>query len=123
VLINGGQVTFLLPLYFSTMLNSNFQQQRQKAQEQQLTPVVPDLRLSADLPPASATTDFPAEKPCFTISQVVLSGADALHFSTELVTVSVINKLLYQWKGTMTPADFSELTQRRLLLFCPFSPV
>jgi len=53
------------------------QQQRQKALEQQLNPSAPDVRLS---PPSSGfgRLSFPAEKPCFPISQVILSGGDAL---------------------------------------------
>ncbi|MDY1038624.1 ShlB/FhaC/HecB family hemolysin secretion/activation protein [Lelliottia sp. CFBP8978] len=53
------------------------QQQRQKALEQQLTPPVPDVRLSE---PSSSfgKIAFPAEMPCFPIEQVQLSGQDAL---------------------------------------------
>ncbi len=53
------------------------QQQRQDAQQQQVTPVVPDVRLS----PESALSGmplFPADKPCFVISRMVLNGIDAL---------------------------------------------
>ncbi|MCX8959732.1 ShlB/FhaC/HecB family hemolysin secretion/activation protein [Erwinia psidii] len=53
------------------------QQQRQKALEQQLTPPVPDVRLSHP-DSASGSLTFPAETPCFPISQVILSGKDAL---------------------------------------------
>lgn len=53
------------------------QQQRQKALEQQLTPPVPDVRLSE---PASSfgRINFPTETPCFPIHRVELSGQDAL---------------------------------------------
>ena len=53
------------------------QQQRQKALEQQLTPPVPDVRLSE---PSSSfgRIDFPTETPCFPIQRVELSGQDAL---------------------------------------------
>jgi hemolysin activation/secretion protein len=53
------------------------QQQRQKALEQQLTPPVPDVRLSE---PSSSfgRIDFPTETPCFPIQRVALSGQDAL---------------------------------------------
>lgn len=53
------------------------QQQRQRAIEQQLTPPVPDVRLSE---PSSAygRIDFPTETPCFAIQRVEISGKDAL---------------------------------------------
>ena len=53
------------------------QQQRQKALEQQLTPPVPDVRLSE---PASSfgRINFPTETPCFPIHRVELSGQEAL---------------------------------------------
>lgn len=53
------------------------QQQRQKALEQQLTPPVPDVRLSE---PSSSfgRIDFPTETPCFPIQRIGLSGQDAL---------------------------------------------
>ncbi|MBV8042329.1 ShlB/FhaC/HecB family hemolysin secretion/activation protein [Pluralibacter sp.] len=54
------------------------QQQRQKAQEQQVTPVAPDIRLSPEPSSAPSTSGFPDEKPCFTLSQVALSGTQAL---------------------------------------------
>lgn len=53
------------------------QQEQQRALEQRLTPNVPDVRLS---PPSEGfgRITFPAEKPCFPINQVVLSGQDKL---------------------------------------------
>jgi len=53
------------------------QQQRQRAVEQQLTPPVPDVRLSE---PSSGfgKIDFPTETPCFPINRVELSGQEAL---------------------------------------------
>jgi hemolysin activation/secretion protein len=53
------------------------QQQRQRALEQQLTPPVPDVRLSE---PSSSfgRIAFPVETPCFPIQRVELSGHDAL---------------------------------------------
>lgn len=53
------------------------QQQRQKALEQQLTPPVPDVRLSE---PASSygRIAFPVETPCFPIHRVEMSGQEAL---------------------------------------------
>lgn len=53
------------------------QQQRQRAIEQQLTPPVPDVRLSE---PSSGygRIDFPTETPCFAIQRVEISGKDAL---------------------------------------------
>lgn len=53
------------------------QQQRQKALEQQLTPPVPDVRLSE---PSSSfgKIAFPVETPCFPIQRVTLTGQDAL---------------------------------------------
>ena len=52
------------------------QQQRQQAQEQQVTPVAPDVRLQPEI--QSTGKGFPQEKPCFTITQVILSSTDAL---------------------------------------------
>ncbi|MCT4709219.1 ShlB/FhaC/HecB family hemolysin secretion/activation protein [Enterobacteriaceae bacterium H11S18] len=54
------------------------QQQRQKAQEEQVTPVAPDVRLSPERSASSSLSAFPDERPCFTLTQVVLSGTDAL---------------------------------------------
>ncbi len=53
------------------------QQQRQKALEEQVTPPVPDVRLTE---PASSfgKIPFPTETPCFPINRVELSGQDAL---------------------------------------------
>lgn len=53
------------------------QQQRQKALEQQLTPPVPDVRLSE---PSSSfgKIAFPVETPCFPIQRVTLTGQGAL---------------------------------------------
>lgn len=53
------------------------QQQRQRAIEQQLTPPVPDVRLSE---PSSGfgRINFPTETPCFPINRVEISGKDAL---------------------------------------------
>ncbi|WP_312134227.1 POTRA domain-containing protein, partial [Leclercia sp.] len=53
------------------------QQQRQRALEEQLTPPVPDVRLSE---PSSGFGNiaFPTETPCFPINRVELSGEEAL---------------------------------------------
>lgn len=53
------------------------QKQRQQALKEQLTPPVPDVRLS---PPIAATgqISFPAESPCFIIHDVMLEGQDVL---------------------------------------------
>lgn len=53
------------------------QQEQQRALEQRLTPNAPDVRLS---PPSDSfgRIIFPQETPCFTISQVTLSGTDTL---------------------------------------------
>lgn len=53
------------------------QQEQQRALEQRLTPNAPDVRLS---PPSGSfgRIIFPKETPCFTISQVTLSGTDTL---------------------------------------------
>ena len=56
------------------------QQQRQRALEQQIEPKAPDVRLS---PPASGfgRLSFPAEKPCFPLTRIVLEGQQALPHS------------------------------------------
>nr|WP_238486026.1 ShlB/FhaC/HecB family hemolysin secretion/activation protein [Rahnella perminowiae] len=53
------------------------QQEQQRALEQRLIPNAPDVRLS---PPSGSfgRIIFPQETPCFTISQVTLSGTDTL---------------------------------------------
>ncbi|UNK63203.1 ShlB/FhaC/HecB family hemolysin secretion/activation protein [Buttiauxella ferragutiae] len=53
------------------------QQHRQQDLEQQLTPVAPDVNLSP-AQPSLPKKGFPTEIPCFPISQVVLSGTQAL---------------------------------------------
>jgi hypothetical protein len=53
------------------------QQQRQQALEEQLTPPVPDVRLSAPTT-ASGEITFPDETPCFRINHVTLRGQAAL---------------------------------------------
>lgn len=62
------------PLMVPPLLN---QQQRQQALEQQITPVAPDIRFT---PSQSSVpkNGFPTETPCFAISQVHLSGTEAL---------------------------------------------
>ena len=71
-----------LPLMFSAHAappDNQFiiQQQRQRALEEQLTPPVPDVRLSE---PSSGSVNiaFPTETPCFLINRVELSGEEAL---------------------------------------------
>lgn len=53
------------------------QQEQQRALQQSLTPEVPDVRLA---PPVGdfGRINFPQETPCFTLSQVRLSGTEAL---------------------------------------------
>jgi hemolysin activation/secretion protein len=53
------------------------QQEQQRALQQSLTPEAPDVRLA---PPVGALgrINFPQETPCFTLSQVRLSGTEAL---------------------------------------------
>lgn len=53
------------------------QQQRQQALKEQLTPPVPDVRLSPPVASSGQIT-FPVESPCFTIHDVTLAGEDAL---------------------------------------------
>ncbi|PKB90372.1 ShlB/FhaC/HecB family hemolysin secretion/activation protein [Ewingella americana] len=54
-----------------------YQQEQQRALQQSLTPEVPDVRLA---PPVGdfGRINFPQETPCFTLSQVRLSGTEAL---------------------------------------------
>jgi len=71
-------LSFLLPAHAAEPDNQFIiQQQRQKALEQQLTPPVPDVRLSE---PSSSfgKIAFPVETPCFPIRNVTLTGQDAL---------------------------------------------
>ncbi|RRZ87220.1 ShlB/FhaC/HecB family hemolysin secretion/activation protein [Erwinia sp. 198] len=53
------------------------QQEQQKARQAQIAPKAPDIRLAEPLPAPSRIT-FPAEKPCFTLQRVSLSGQQAL---------------------------------------------
>ncbi len=87
--MNSKSLVFFAPilaLSFSTMAASERvqsaqqflnQQQRQQALEQQITPVAPDVNLSSVQQPLPEQ-GFPTETPCFTVSQVVLSGTQAL---------------------------------------------
>ncbi|CFR02085.1 putative hemolysin activator protein [Yersinia frederiksenii] len=53
------------------------QQERQRALEERLAPAIPDVRLSA--PSTSlGRLSFPAEKPCFAIDRIKISGAEPL---------------------------------------------
>lgn len=53
------------------------QQEQQKARQETLMPRTPDIRLAEPVP-APSRFHFPAEKPCFAISRVALSGQEAL---------------------------------------------
>ncbi len=53
------------------------QQTRQRALEERLAPSTPDVRLSAPAP-SLGRISFPAEKPCFVIERVKISGAEPL---------------------------------------------
>ncbi len=71
-------MSFMLPAHAAEPDNQFIiQQQRQRALEQQITPPVPDVRLSE---PSSGTgrIDFPVETPCFPLQRVEISGQDAL---------------------------------------------
>lgn len=70
-----------MPFHTALALNVSDQQQlhqqeQQKAREQQLAPVTPDVRLEPDLPAHSGALLFPKETPCFPIQQVVLERTD-----------------------------------------------
>ncbi|MEA1063083.1 ShlB/FhaC/HecB family hemolysin secretion/activation protein [Erwinia sp. HR93] len=54
-----------------------YQQEQQKALEQQLAPEKPDVRLPAPVNSISRP-EFPEETPCFPLSRVVLSGTESL---------------------------------------------
>lgn len=53
------------------------QQESQRAREAQLTPPVPDVRLSPEVT-ATGTLDFPDETPCFPIQRVALQQRETL---------------------------------------------
>ncbi|HDL8286830.1 TPA: ShlB/FhaC/HecB family hemolysin secretion/activation protein [Yersinia enterocolitica] len=53
------------------------QQERQRALEDRLAPTTPDVRLSAPSASVGRIT-FPAEKPCFVIERVTVSGTEPL---------------------------------------------
>ncbi len=53
------------------------QQERQRALEDRLAPTTPDVRLSAPSASVGRIT-FPAEKPCFVIEHVTVSGTEPL---------------------------------------------
>ncbi|MDU4092041.1 MAG: ShlB/FhaC/HecB family hemolysin secretion/activation protein [Pantoea sp.] len=63
------------------------QQQRQQALKEQLTPPVPDVRLSTPAAVSGRIT-FPSESPCFTINQVTLQGQQALPHWLPLQTLA-----------------------------------
>lgn len=78
IISTAAGLSFLLPAHAADPDNQFIiQQQRQKALEQQLTPPVPDVRLSE---PSSSfgKIAFPVETPCFPIRNVTLTGQDAL---------------------------------------------
>jgi hemolysin activation/secretion protein len=78
IISTAAGLSFLLPAHAAEPDNQFIiQQQRQKALEQQLTPPVPDVRLSE---PSSSfgKIAFPVETPCFPIRNVSLTGQDAL---------------------------------------------
>ena len=78
IISTAAGLSFLLPAQAAEPDNQFIiQQQRQKALEQQLTPPVPDVRLSE---PSSSfgKIAFPVETPCFPIRNVTLTGQDAL---------------------------------------------
>ncbi|CAM7688443.1 ShlB/FhaC/HecB family hemolysin secretion/activation protein [Lelliottia nimipressuralis] len=78
IISTAAGLSFLLPAHAAEPDNQFIiQQQRQKALEQQLTPPVPDVRLSE---PSSSfgKIAFPVETPCFPIRNVTLTGQDAL---------------------------------------------
>jgi hemolysin activation/secretion protein len=78
IISTAAGLSFLLPAHAAEPDNQLIiQQQRQKALEQQLTPPVPDVRLSE---PSSSfgKIAFPVETPCFPIRNVTLTGQDAL---------------------------------------------
>jgi len=78
IISTAAGLPFLLPAHAAEPDNQFIiQQQRQKALEQQLTPPVPDVRLSE---PSSSfgKIAFPVETPCFPIRNVTLTGQDAL---------------------------------------------
>ncbi|MFN7073893.1 ShlB/FhaC/HecB family hemolysin secretion/activation protein, partial [Proteus mirabilis] len=65
------------PLFRSGEQPFIHQEQQQQSREASLMPKTPDIRLS---PPSSVSSRliFPAESPCFQISQVVTDGDGAL---------------------------------------------
>lgn len=63
------------------------QQQRQQALKEQLTPPIPDVRLSTPAAVSGRIT-FPRESPCFTINQVTLQGQQALPHWLPLQTLA-----------------------------------
>ena len=74
IISTAAGLSFLLPAHAAEPDNQFIiQQQRQKALEQQLTPPVPDVRLSE---PSSSfgKIAFPVETPCFPIRNVTLTG-------------------------------------------------
>lgn len=78
IISTAAGLSFLLPAHAAEPDNQFIiQQQRQKALEQQLTPPVPDVRLSE---PSSSfgKIAFPVETPCFPIRNVTLTGQDTL---------------------------------------------
>lgn len=59
------------------------QEQQRQARDALLTPEVPDVRLS-DATTSPSRLVFPAEKPCFVIRSVTLTGQDALPYRVPL---------------------------------------
>lgn len=111
------------------------QQEQQKARQAQIAPKAPDIRLAEPLPAPSRIT-FPAEKPCFTLQRVSLSGQQALPHWVPLqrlanqavghcVSVQGINQLMgtlqnrlinHGWVTTRVLAPSQDLRQGELKL-------
>ncbi|WP_392562406.1 ShlB/FhaC/HecB family hemolysin secretion/activation protein [Orbus sturtevantii] len=64
-----------------------YQQEQQKALQNRLSPVRPDIRLQSGLTSARKIT-FPTESPCFVINDVELRGREALPFTLPLSVLS-----------------------------------
>ncbi|EID2896546.1 hypothetical protein ACSSMI_21890 [Escherichia coli] len=90
------------------------QQQRQQALEQQLTPPVPDIRLSPSEHSAGRIV-FPAETPCFTLHSVTLTGHNDLPRWLPLQAWQIRlwdtvwgRRVSFRSKSAQKPATFSQ---------------
>lgn len=88
------------------------QQAQQKALQEQLVPVVPDIRLVPDNTAAKTAAEFPDESPCFHIAHVDIQGRDS--FPHWVPFSSFTQKVLNRCLGINGITQLAGMIQERL---------